>query len=282
MEAEVLYEVLPGAVARIWLNRAERRNAQNTALLYALNDAFDRAAWDPAVKVVILAAKGPHFSSGHDLSETDAMERWPDHRRVGSWELSGAGGAEPMLVREQELYLGFARRWRELPKPTIAQVQGKCIAGGLMLAWPCDLIVAADDALFQDNTVAMGIGGVEWLAHPWELGVRRAKEMLFTADWLGAEEARALGMVSRVAPVAELEDATLALARQIAEKPLFALRAAKQAINAMEDAQGRRAAEELGFAYHQLAHAHNQLAHGAPIDPAYLRRFSRGAKDDPT
>lgn len=171
------------------------------------------------------------------------------------------------MAREKEIYLGLSERWRNIPKPTIAAVQGKCIAGGLMLAWPCDIIVASDDAQFLDNTVEMGVGGVEFFHHPYEVGARKAKEMLFTADWLSAQEAKALGMVNQVAPRAELERYTLALAERIAKKPAFALKLAKEAVNAAEDAAGRKSAMDVAFALHQLAHSHNMQVHGMMIDP---------------
>ena len=268
----ILYENPAPHIARIVLNRPESRNAQDTSLLYALNAAFDRAARDDAVKVIILAAAGPHFSSGHDLRETGSIaEQMTAFDPVGTWCGFGCAGAEGRMAREKEIYLGLSERWRNIPKPTIAQVQGKCIAGGLMLAWPCDLIVAADDAAFCDNTVGMGVAGVEYFAHPWELGARKAKELLFTADWLSAEDAKALGMVNHVVPATALAAFTLDLACRIATKPMFALKLAKEAVNAAEDAQGRVGAMQTAFALHQLAHSHNMQVHGMPVDPAGLQ-----------
>jgi len=266
----ILYEEPAAGVARIVLDRPEARNAQDTHLLYELNDAFDRAAQDDDVKVIILAANGPHFSAGHDLRETGHLENFMAHPTVGTWSGLASGGAEPTMTREQELFVGFCERWRNLPKPTIAQVHGKCISGGLMLAWPCDLIIASEDALFQDNTIDMGVCGVEYFAHPFELGPRKAKEYLFTADWITAEEAARHGMVNRVVPRAELEAETLRLAQRIAQKPMFALRLAKQAVNAAVDAQGRQGALANAFSLHQLAHSHNSQVHGVPIDPTYM------------
>jgi hypothetical protein len=143
MTDPILYESLPSGIARIVLNRAETRNAQDTAFLYALNDAFDRAAQDDGVKVIVLSANGPHFSSGHDLREADGHGNMRKHETVGTWSGFGKPGAEAQYAREQEIYVGFCERWRNIPKPTLALVQGKVIAGGLMLIWPCDLIVAA-------------------------------------------------------------------------------------------------------------------------------------------
>ncbi|RAK63056.1 enoyl-CoA hydratase [Phenylobacterium kunshanense] len=272
MTDAILFESPAPHVARLVLNRPESRNAQDTTLLYALNDAFDRAARDDAIKVIILAANGPHFSSGHDLREGGSIaDQMAPFDPVGTWCGFGCSGAEGRMAREKEIYLGLSERWRNIPKPTIAEVQGKCIAGGLMLAWPCDLIVAAEDAAFCDNTVGMGVGGVEYFAHPWELGPRKAKELLFTADWLTAAEAKALGMVNHVVPAAELAAFTLALAQRIATKPLFALKLAKEAVNAAEDAQGRAGAMNTAFALHQLAHSHNMQVHGMAVDPGGLQ-----------
>lgn len=266
----ILYDEPASGVAGITLNRPEARNAQDTQLLYELNAAFDRAAQDDAIKVILLAAAGPHFSAGHDLREPDIHNRMMDFKTVGTWCGFGCAGAEAQMAREKEIYIGFSERWRNIPKPTIAQVQGRCIAGGLMLAWPCDIIVASDDAAFADNTVAMGVAGAEFFAHPWELTARKAKEWLFTSDWLSAEEARQLGMVNQVVPRDELEDYCLKLASKIAAKPLFALKMAKEAVNAAQDAQGRITAMQTAFVYHQLTHSHNMQVHGLPIDPSGL------------
>ena len=268
----ILYETPAANVARLVLNRPESRNAQDTTLLYALNAAFDKAARDDAIKVIVLSAAGPHFSSGHDLRETGSVaDQMAAHDPVGTWCGFGCAGAEGRMAREKEIYLGLSERWRNIPKPTIAQVHGKCIAGGLMLAWPCDLIIASDDAAFCDNTVGMGVAGVEYFAHPWELGPRKAKELLFTADWLSAQEAKALGMVNHVVPADTLAAFTLDLAIRIAAKPMFALRLAKEAVNAAEDGQGRVNAMQTAFALHQLAHSHNMQVHGMPIDPSGLQ-----------
>lgn len=263
----VTYEVPADRVARISLNRPEARNAQDTKLLYELNDAFDMAARDDAISVIILAANGPHFSSGHDLREADPIGSLGKYETVGTWCGFSCDGAEGWMAREKELYQGLSERWRNIPKPTIAQVQGKCIAGGLMLVWPCDLIVASEDALFSDNTVSMGMTGVEFFGHPWELGPRKAKEMLFTSEFVTAQDAHRLGMVNQVVPAAELATFTLQLASKIAAKPLFALKLAKEAVNAAEDAQGRISAMQTAFALHQLGHSHNMQVHGLPIDP---------------
>ncbi len=269
-DSPILYETPAPHVARLVLNRPDSRNAQDTAFLYAFNDALDRAAQDDEIKVIIVAANGPHFSSGHDLRESDGHGNMRKHRTVETWSGFGKPGAEAQFAREKEIYIGFCERWRNIPKPTIAAVHGKVIAGGLMLMWPCDIVIAAEDAQFLDQTVAMGVGGAEFFMHPWELGVRKAKEFLFTADWLDAKEAHRLGMVNHVVPRPELDAFTLAMAERIAKKPLFALKLVKEAVNTAQDAQGRRTAMQTAFALHHLAHAHNALVHGTLVDPTGL------------
>jgi enoyl-CoA hydratase len=266
-ETLVVTERPAGRVARIVLDRPTKRNAQNTRLLLALDDAFRAAATDDGVSVIILAAAGPDFSAGHDLAETEPEAALGSHAsRV--WGKGDGGSAERIMAYEREIYLGLSERWRNLPKPTIAAVQGRCIAGGLMLAWPCDLIVASDDALFVDNTVGMGIPGCEYFVHPYEVGPRKAKEMLFTGEPISAPDALRLGMVNRVVTRDRLAGEVLELAEKIAARPLFALRLAKQAVNAADDAAGRPAAIETAFGLHQLAHSHCLAVHGLPIDPA--------------
>jgi enoyl-CoA hydratase/carnithine racemase len=272
----VTYEVPVPKIARITLDRAERRNAQDTELLYALNDAFDRAAHDDEIVVIVLAANGPHFSAGHDLREPDPLSALAGYETVGTGCGFTGPGAIGVMAREEEIFLGFSERWRNIPKPTIAEVHGKVISGGLMLAWPCDLIVAADDAEFIDNVVAMGVNAVEFFNHPYEFGFRKAKELLFTSAALSAAEAERIGMVNRVVPRSELTRVTMDLAARIAEQPPFALKLAKQSVNAAQDALGRDAAIRNAFALHQLAHSHNMQLHGMVVEPSFLERFTRG------
>jgi enoyl-CoA hydratase len=253
----VLYEVRD-TTAVITLNRPQYRNAQNSAVTYALDAAFQRATDDEAVAVIVLAGAGEHFSAGHDIGTPGRdIDTSFERKAVIWWDHVGKPGADSRYAREMEVYLGMCRRWRELPKPTIAMVQGACIAGGLMLAWVCDLIVAADDAFFADPVVRMGIPGVEYFAHPWVLGPRFAKEMLFTGDRFSAARAYELGMVSRVVPRPDLADATFELAAKIARMPQFGLALAKRAVNQCEDQMGMRNGMDSVFGLHHVAHAHN-------------------------
>lgn len=256
-EPEVCYE-RRGLIAVVTMNRPRYRNAQNSAMTYALDEAFTRAVDDPQVSVIVLAGAGEHFSAGHDIGTPgrDVQRSFP-RRAVLWWDHVGAPGADGRYAREAEVYLGMCRRWREIPKPTIAMVQGACIAGGLMLAWSCDLIIAADDAFFADPVLRMGIPGVEYFAHPWMLGPRLAKEVLFTGDRFGARRAYEVGMVNDVVPRAELAERTFAVADRIATMPRFGLSLAKRAVNQCEDLMGMRSGMEAAFGLHHLAHAHN-------------------------
>lgn len=263
----VLYTTPAEGVARITMNRPQARNAQNLQMTYDINDAMDCACQDNSIKVVVLAGADPHFSSGHDLRADPSNMLGRDFKPVETWGGFAQEGSEGRYAREQEIYLGLTRRWRNLSKPTIAQVQGKCFAGGLMLAWACDLIIASEDASFRDPGVTMGNVGMEWFAHPWELGPRKAKELLFTADEWTAQEAMAMGMVNRIFPRAQLEVEVLAMAARIAAKPAFALQLAKQAVNRSVDIMGQQNAIDQAFQLHQLAHAHNMLKFGMVMDP---------------
>jgi len=265
-----------GRAALVTMNRPRYRNAQNSAMTYALDEAFTRAVDDNEVAVIVLAGAGDHFSAGHDIGtpERDADASFP-RRAVMWWDHADKAGADRRYAREMEVYLGMCRRWREMPKPAVAMVQGACIAGGLMLAWVCDLIVAAEDAFFADPVLRMGIPGVEYFAHPWALGPRFAREVLFTGERFGARRAYEVGMVNRVVPRAELESATFALAERIATMPAFGLALAKRAVNQCEDQMGLRAGMDAVFGLHHVAHAHNVEVSENPLagmDPAAMKR----------
>jgi len=243
-------------VAVITLNRPEQRNAQNAALLKELDEAFDKAVADDAIRVIVLKANGKHFSAGHDMApEVIECEPW----NTMFDEVANTGMLR-MYNWEAKHYFGYSRKWRDLPKPTIAAVQGACIAAGLMLAWPCDLIIATEDAWFSDPVLRMGIGGVEYHAHTWELGARKAKELLFTGGFIDAQEAHRLGMVNRVVPRDSLEEVTMTLARSIAEMHPHAL---LMAVNQTLDAQGQHSALSAAFDLHSLGHANSWASCGA-------------------
>jgi enoyl-CoA hydratase len=240
----VLYEV-DGAVATITLNRPDAANAQSTALLEELEAAFDRADADDAVRVVVLAAEGKHFSAGHDLRgllDPAAADPWRAMRDT----------PEGKLRHEQVMYFDKCVKIYDFRKPTIAAVQGSCIAAGLMLACMCDLIVAADDAVFQNPVLRMTGAGVELLVEPWELGMRKAKEFLLTGDKIDAQEAWRLGLVNKVVPRSSLADAAREMADKIALVPPITAQAVKDSINHTFDEMGKREAWKYHFMVHQF------------------------------
>ncbi len=271
-EELVSYETLDeGRIARIWLNRPDAHNAQSRGLLVQLDEAFLRAEADDTVRVVILAARGRNFSAGHDLgSELAIAER----SQLPSFRINGGTRdpiAEKIYLQEWHYFFQNTCRWRDLRKITIAQVQGNAISAGLMLIWACDLIVAADNAKFSDVVaVRLGMPGVEYYAHPWEFGPRKAKELLLTGDALDADEAYRLGMVSKVFPIDELAEKTLEFARRIADRPTMAALLVKDSVNAASDAMGFTEALRHAFHIHELGHAHwaahneNRYAVGLP------------------
>ncbi|WP_281985023.1 enoyl-CoA hydratase [Thalassorhabdomicrobium marinisediminis] len=257
----VLYDV-EGPIARITLNRPDFHNAQNSQMTYALDDAFKRAVDDDAIKVIILKASGKHFSAGHDIGTPgrDVDKSWD--RRLMQYDHVTKPGAEFLYTREHEVYLGMCRRWRDIPKPTIAQVQGACVAGGLMLAWVCDFIIATEDAFFQDPVIRMGIPGVEYFAHGFELPPRIAKEFLLLGERMPAVRAEQFGMVNKVVPRDALDDAATAMAEKLAGFPRLGLWLGKQAINQVEDLRGKRSAMDAHYHIHHFAHAQNDLTTG--------------------
>jgi enoyl-CoA hydratase len=275
----VRYEVVD-SVAWITMNRPQYHNAQNGRMTYLLDDAFKRAVADDEVKVIVLRGEGKHFSAGHDIG-TPGRDVHLSQERVTMWyDHANKEGGEFLYVREAEAYLGMCRRWREIPKPTIAAVQGACIAGGLMLAWVCDLIVATDDAYFSDPVVRMGIPGVEYFAHPYELNPRIAKEFLFTGNKMGAERAYQMGMVNQISSRDTLRDDVTELAKKIAAMPRLGLALTKQAINNVEDLQGKRSAMEAAFAWHHFTHVHNDLTTGNKLGGMDAKSMAKANKED--
>lgn len=263
-EEPILYAT-EGAIAWITLNRPRFGNAQNSQMTYALDAAFRRAVDDDAIKVIVLKGAGRHFSSGHDIGTPgrDVDCSWP---RASLWyDHVNKPGAERQYAREQEVYLGMCRRWREIPKPVIAMVHGACIAGGLALAWICDLIIAAEDAYFQDPVLRFGIPGIEYFAHATEMPPRLAKEFLMLGERMSAARAHEAGMINRIFPGDVLQERTRAIAVRIAQMPRLALALAKQAVNHVEDLQGKRAAMDAVFHMHHFAHAQQMLLAGDPL-----------------
>ena len=278
----VLYEV-QDQIAIVTMNRPEYNNAQNSKMTYALDKALQLACNDDDVKVIVLAGEGKHFSAGHDIG-TPGRDVDQSFERTHLWyDHVNKPGGEFLYAREHEVYLGMCRRWRELPKPTIAMVQGACVAGGLMLAWVCDLVIADERAFFSDPVVRMGIPGVEYFAHVHELNARIAKEFLFTGERMSAQRAYEMGMVNRVVPTDELRKETLAMAGRIAQMPRLGLQLTKQVINNAEDLMGKRSTMDMAFGLHHFAHAHNETISGDRLggyDAKAMAKANKSAAKD--
>lgn len=271
----VLYEV-SDQIAQITLNRPEVHNAQNPELLELLDDCWSRAAKDDEIKVILLQANGKNFSAGHDLVVPE------DKKDVFSSFDYESRGITGQYLWEQSHYFEYSRRWRNNPKPSIAAVQGACVAAGLMLCWPCDLIIAADNAWFSDPTIIMGIAGVEYHGHTWELGPRKAKQMLFTAEKITAAQAAQLGMVNEVVPLDELSEFSSNLAKKIAQQDLFSLMMAKRVVNQTVDTMGQPAALQAAFDVHEFQHTQCLARSGGKTsvltrDVSKLRKNNQGS-----
>ena len=249
-----------GAIATVTLNRPRQRNAQNRGLLVELGSAMQEAERDDAVRVVVLQAAGDTFSSGHDLGSSAAVaEQQPGVGQHESYQGYGGTleGIESRWRQEWHFFFSNTLAWRNLRKITIAAVQGEVFSAGLMLAWACDLIVADETAVFADVVATrLGMCGVEYLAHPWEFGVRKAKELMLTGDSISADDAYRLGMVSRVFPRGELRQRSQEFARRVAGLPSAAALMIKEAVNQTQDNQGFYNSLKAAFSLHELNHAH--------------------------
>lgn len=257
-------------VGVITLDRAEKANAQNRRLLDELHECWRSAAEDAAVRTILVQANGRHFSAGMELGPAAA----------------GAPGGGPPAPFSNVGDFERMLSWRNVPKPSIAAVQGKCIAAGLLLCWPCDLIMAADDAEFIDPTLRMGMAGVEYMAHVWELGARKAKEMLFRSTPIGAAEALGLGMVNRVVPADSLRTEAMAWARELASLDPTMAAVAKRALNGTLDVQGFTASLSRSFDLLETAYAlpptgRSDLDHMRRANAEIRRRELGGADTEP-
>jgi enoyl-CoA hydratase len=227
-----------GKIAIVRTNRPEYRNAQSRILLEEMDDAFIKAERDPAIHVVILQGAGEHFSAGHDLGTPE--------QQADLEERPYAPGTFGHLQMTWDLFVDASLRWRDLKKPTIAQVQGYCIFGGYLIASCMDLIVASNDALFLPSHLQL-------FTAPWDLGIRKAKGILFENRFIPATEAYELGFVHKVVPREDLAAETLAQAERIAQNDLLTLRMLKQSINGAQDAMGYRTSVHSAHSNYMVA-----------------------------
>jgi enoyl-CoA hydratase len=264
MESVIRVENPSEGVYRVVMTRADKGNAQTNQMLYAIDEAFQSLCQNEQCKVIVLAGEGRHFNTGHDLEAFDPSLDGVEPLTL--WGGFGAPAMEGYMAFEEEAYFNLPLRWRNMPKPLIAEVQGKVIAAGLVLAWVSDIVIASEEAVFIDPVVSAGFNGVEYFAHPWELGVRKAKEMLFTGQGLTAAAAERAGMVNRVVPLEQLSAEVLALAQRIAEQPAMGLRLAKMAVNQTQDEQGYYNALRSAMSLQHLSHAQQFALYGKPAD----------------
>jgi enoyl-CoA hydratase/carnithine racemase len=230
-------------IAIIRLNRPRYRNAQSRVMLEEMTTAFAELDIDNGVRVIVLAGAGDHFSAGHDLGTPE---------EAADQETKPFGdGVLGRVNRSWRLYIENSLRWRDVKKPTIAQVQGYCIFGGFLIASCMDIIIASDDAKFLPSHLQLHTA-------PWDLGVRNAKRILFENRFIHAAEAHALGLVSEVVPRPQLEEAVMAQAGRWAENDLLTLRMLKQSINLAQDMMGYRTALHAAHSNYMV----NELAIG--------------------
>jgi enoyl-CoA hydratase len=241
----ILYEKL-GKVAKITLNRPDKRNAQSGELIAELHDAMVAAENDDDIHVVTLLGAGPSFSAGHDLTSGS------DETHFAEFDRSTSRG---QLRYASDVLFGYWMFIHDLKKPTIAGVHGYLATAGISLAAMCDLIIAADDAKFLDHAVTLfATPGTELCWYPWELGVRKAKEFLWTQQVWDAATMERLGLVNRVVPRDELESTVMALAEQIAKASPLAVSLTKKSLNETWNQMGKRQAFEYHLMVQQLAH----------------------------
>jgi len=228
----ILYETRDN-IARIRLNRPRYRNAQSQRMLEEMDNAFAAAADDNDIRVIVLSGEGDHFSSGHDLGTPEEID--------DQFERAYPDGPSGVYQRMEKIYYDYGMRWRDLPKPTIAMVHGYCIFGGWQIAAAMDIIIAADNTKFIP-------GFVEYFSLPWDIGIRKAKEILFQNRFVSPQEALDLGFVNRVVPHEKLEEEALSLAARISETGPFLTRMTKLSINQAQDAMGFRIALQAALA----------------------------------
>jgi enoyl-CoA hydratase len=229
----VIYEK-DGAVARVILNRPERANAQNSALVWDVEHALRDAEDDYAVKVVILKANGRGFCAGHDVMGGPGGPGLP--------EFSRAAEAGHPWKGQADLFLWPVLHLWEFQKPTVSAVHGYAIGGGTYFALIPDIVVAADDAYFQMPLVqGLGFPGGETMAEPWLfMNYHRAYEYLYLSQTVDAQDAMRMGLVNRVVSRDQLDDTVEKIAAQIAQAPLSTLMATKSLVKTAWEMMGLR------------------------------------------
>jgi enoyl-CoA hydratase len=278
-EPVVLYEKR-GAVGIVSINRPDAAGAQSDDVLYGLDAGLTQAMMDDEVGAILLRSNGKHFSSGHDMRIAAWNKPQGDRTRRSNWyPAEGKQSVERLYVREQEIHLALCRRWRESSKPVVAAVQGACIGGGMMVAFSSDIIVASEDAYFSDPLLRMGVPGMEYFTHPFEMPSRVAREFVMRGIKMPAAKAVEYGMINHVVPTDKLFDEALGIANELAEMPRFGMALVKQAFNAVEDIQGKRSSIDMVFALHQVSHAYNLATSTTPMGGATVDQMKKKMAD---
>ncbi|MCX7351224.1 MAG: enoyl-CoA hydratase [Alphaproteobacteria bacterium] len=219
----LLQTALVGGVLRLTLSDAATRNSLSEAMMSALTATLEGAATDKAVRVIVLAAEGPAFSSGHNLKEITA------HRADAD---KGAAYFASLFDACAKLMLGIVNH----PKPVIAEVAGLASAAGCQLVATCDLAIAAEGARFCTPGVNIGLFcSTPMVALSRNVPSKHAMEMLLTGDIFEAQDALRFGLVNRVVPAGELTATATAIATKIASKSMVTVRTGKQAFYRQRD-----------------------------------------------
>jgi enoyl-CoA hydratase len=256
-------EYQPGKVARVIFNRPKQLNAQSYLLLDEVDSAFQAAAADPSCGAIVLSGRGRAFSAGHDLGTPEELAYCREHGLAGPHSMD-------LPKKVADMYAYYVKKtlaWRNCPKPTVAMVHGYCIYGGWMLAAAMDVLFAAEDAQFLP-------GMVEYFSAPWDLGPKKAKEILLEHRFVPAAEALACGFVNRIFPAERLEEETLAYAARIADNYLAAPSwsgTIKGAINHMQDAMGFTSEIEAAYTGFCLMYGLGARSDAAPGQGGFAR-----------
>nr|WP_263326625.1 enoyl-CoA hydratase [Neobacillus sp. Marseille-Q6967] len=243
-------ESIDEGIAWITMNRPQKRNAINKKMIVEMGEAFRKAEKNNDIRVIIFNGEGSCFSAGHDLS---VEEHYPNT-------------SEERIQWERKYYFDEIMYLRNIRKPLISQVHSYCIAAGLVLALMADIVIAADDAVFNDPVIRMGANSQEVMILPWVVGEKKAKELLFTGDSLTAAEALQFGMVNKVVPREELDSAVYEMAKRVAMMPPIAVSLVKESINNTLDNMGYTNSMKMHFASHLLSHSTEEARQGMGTD----------------
>lgn len=245
-ETIIYKESIEEGIAWVTMNRPQKRNAINKKMILEMGDAFRKAENNGDIRVIIFNGEGPCFSAGHDLS---VEEEYPNT-------------SEERIQWERKYYFDEIMYLRNIRKPLISQVHGYCIAAGLVLALMADIVIASEDAVFNDPVVRMGANSQEVMILPWVVGEKKAKELLFTGDSLTASEAYQFGMVNKVVPKEDLAATVYEMAKRITLMPPMAVSLVKESINNTLDNMGYTNSMKMHFASHLLSHSTEEARNG--------------------